>query len=90
MTTKSDTNIAALAALFPAAFSAEPWQAHRPLKVGIGAVCAIRTRRASLGEQVRCDHRATARRRRTLRLVQGIAAFIRFESLQLSCSNDRA
>jgi ProP effector len=36
MTTKSDTNIAALAALFPAAFSAEPWQAHRPLKVGIG------------------------------------------------------
>ncbi len=37
MTTKSDTNIAALAALFPAAFSAEPWQAHRPLKVGIGS-----------------------------------------------------
>jgi sRNA-binding protein len=36
MTTKSDANIAALAALFPAAFSAEPWQAHRPLKVGIG------------------------------------------------------
>jgi sRNA-binding protein len=36
MTTKSDTNIAALAALFPASFSAEPWQAHRPLKVGIG------------------------------------------------------
>jgi sRNA-binding protein len=36
MTTKSDVNIAALAALFPAAFSAEPWQAHRPLKVGIG------------------------------------------------------
>jgi sRNA-binding protein len=36
MTTKSDTTIAALAALFPAAFSAEPWQAHRPLKVGIG------------------------------------------------------
>jgi ProP effector len=36
MTTKSDTNIAALAALFPAVFSAEPWQAHRPLKVGIG------------------------------------------------------
>jgi sRNA-binding protein len=36
MTTKSDDNIAALAALFPAAFSAEPWQAHRPLKVGIG------------------------------------------------------
>jgi ProP effector len=35
MTTKSDVNIAALAALFPAAFSAEPWQAHRPLKVGI-------------------------------------------------------
>jgi sRNA-binding protein len=33
---KSDTNIAALAALFPAAFCAEPWQAHRPLKVGIG------------------------------------------------------
>jgi sRNA-binding protein len=36
MTTKSDTNIAALAALFPAVFSAEPSQAHRPLKVGIG------------------------------------------------------
>jgi sRNA-binding protein len=36
MTTRSDTNIAALAALFPGAFSAEPWQAHRPLKVGIG------------------------------------------------------
>jgi ProP effector len=36
MTTKSDANIAALAELFPAAFSAEPWQAHRPLKVGIG------------------------------------------------------
>jgi hypothetical protein len=36
MTTKSDVNIAVLAALFPAAFSAEPWQAHRPLKVGIG------------------------------------------------------
>jgi ProP effector len=36
MTTKSETDIAALAALFPAAFSAEPWQAHRPLKVGIG------------------------------------------------------
>jgi sRNA-binding protein len=36
MTTKSEANIAALAALFPAAFSAKPWQAHRPLKVGIG------------------------------------------------------
>jgi len=36
MTSKSDTHIAALAALFPAAFSAEPRQAHRPLKVGIG------------------------------------------------------
>jgi ProP effector len=36
MIPKSDTNIAALAALFPAAFSAEPWQAPRPLKVGIG------------------------------------------------------
>jgi sRNA-binding protein len=36
MTTKSDDNIAALAALFPAAFSAEPWRAHRRLKVGIG------------------------------------------------------
>jgi len=36
MTTKSDTNIAVLAALFPATFCAEPWQAHRPLKVGIG------------------------------------------------------
>jgi sRNA-binding protein len=36
MTIKSDTNIATLAALFPAAFSAEPSHAHRPLKVGIG------------------------------------------------------
>src|SRR5258708_12521842 len=36
MTTKSDTNILALAALFPAAFSAQPWRAHRPLKGGIG------------------------------------------------------
>jgi sRNA-binding protein len=36
MTTKSDAHIAALAALFPAAFSAQQWQAHRPLKVGIG------------------------------------------------------
>jgi sRNA-binding protein len=36
MTTKSDANIAALAALFPAAFSAKPSQPHRPLKVGIG------------------------------------------------------
>jgi sRNA-binding protein len=35
-TTKSDAHIAALAALFPAAFSAETWQEHRPLKVGIG------------------------------------------------------
>jgi sRNA-binding protein len=36
MTTKSDAHIAALAAMFPAAFSAEPWREHRPLKVGIG------------------------------------------------------
>jgi sRNA-binding protein len=36
MTTKSDTDIAALATLFPAVFSSEPWQPHRPLKVGIG------------------------------------------------------
>jgi ProP effector len=36
MTTKSENDIAALAAMFPAAFSAEPWQEHRPLKVGIG------------------------------------------------------
>jgi ProP effector len=36
MIAKSDANIAALAALFPAVFSAEPWQAHCPLKVGIG------------------------------------------------------
>jgi sRNA-binding protein len=36
MTTKSDASIAALAALFPAAFAAEPWQVHHPLKVGIG------------------------------------------------------
>jgi sRNA-binding protein len=36
MTTKSDTNIALLAIFFPAVFSSEPWQPHRPLKVGIG------------------------------------------------------
>jgi ProP effector len=36
MATKSESNIAALAAMFPAAFSTEPWQEHRPLKVGIG------------------------------------------------------
>jgi sRNA-binding protein len=36
MSSKSETHIAALAALFPAVFSAEPWQIHRPLKVGIG------------------------------------------------------
>jgi sRNA-binding protein len=36
MATKSENNIAALAAMFPAAFSAETWQEHRPLKVGIG------------------------------------------------------
>src|ERR1700740_1973012 len=36
MATKSKNNIAALAAMFPAAFSAEPWHEHRPLKVGIG------------------------------------------------------
>jgi sRNA-binding protein len=36
MATKSENNIAALAAMFPAAFAAETWQEHRPLKVGIG------------------------------------------------------
>ena len=36
MTTKSDTNIAALAALFLAVFSADPCRVLRPLKVGIG------------------------------------------------------
>jgi sRNA-binding protein len=36
MSTKSDNYIAALATLFPLAFSAEQCQAHRPLKVGIG------------------------------------------------------
>jgi sRNA-binding protein len=36
MATKSENNIAALAAMFPAAFSAETWREHRPLKVGIG------------------------------------------------------
>jgi sRNA-binding protein len=36
MATKSENNIAALAAMFPTAFSAETWQEHRPLKVGIG------------------------------------------------------
>jgi sRNA-binding protein len=42
MTTNSDANIAVLAALFPAAFAAEPWQAHRPLKVGVGDELAAR------------------------------------------------
>ena len=36
MGSKSETHIEALAALFPNAFSAEPWRVHRPLKVGIG------------------------------------------------------
>ena len=36
MSSKSDTNIAALAALFPAVFSADPCRVLRPLKVGIG------------------------------------------------------
>jgi sRNA-binding protein len=36
MTKKSEAHIAALAALFPAAFCAQPWQAHRALKIGIG------------------------------------------------------
>jgi len=36
MATRSENNIAALAAMFPAAFFAETWQEHRPLKVGIG------------------------------------------------------
>src|SRR5258707_5301842 len=42
-----------------------------------------------LGEQVGRNHRANARQRRTLRLVQGIATFFRFKSLPLSCRNDR-
>jgi hypothetical protein len=32
MATKSENNIAALAAMFPTAFSAETWQEHRPLR----------------------------------------------------------
>src|SRR5262245_40483181 len=36
MSSKSENHIAALATLYPAVLSAEPWQAHRPLKVGIG------------------------------------------------------
>jgi sRNA-binding protein len=36
MSSKSEANIALLATLFPAVFSSEPWQPHRPLKVGIG------------------------------------------------------
>jgi sRNA-binding protein len=36
MSSKSEINIVALAALFPAVFSAEPSRVHRPLKVGIG------------------------------------------------------
>jgi hypothetical protein len=43
-----------------------------------------------LGEQVGCDHRASARLRRTSRFVQNIAALVRFKFLQLSCSQDRA
>jgi sRNA-binding protein len=42
MATKSENNIAALAAMSPAAFSAETWQEHRPLKVGIGNDLAAR------------------------------------------------
>jgi ProQ/FINO family len=30
-----EQTIAALAALFPATFAAEPWQPHKPLKLGI-------------------------------------------------------
>jgi sRNA-binding protein len=48
MSTKPDTNIAALAALFPLAFSPEPCHAHRPLKVGIGNDLVAR---GVLGEQ---------------------------------------
>jgi hypothetical protein len=40
-------------------------------------------------QQVVCDHGASARVRRTRRLVQGIAALLRSKFLQLSCSNDR-
>jgi hypothetical protein len=40
-------------------------------------------------QQVVCDHGASARMRRTLRLVQGIAALLRFKFLQLTCSKDR-
>jgi sRNA-binding protein len=36
MSSKSEANIALLATLFPAVFSSEPWQPHRPLKIGIG------------------------------------------------------
>src|SRR5262245_54991959 len=42
-----------------------------------------------LGEYVRRNHRASARRRRTPRLVQDIAAFLQRKSPQLSASNDR-
>jgi hypothetical protein len=46
--------------------------------------------RQQLGrQQVVCDHGASARVRRTLRLVQDIAALLRFKFLQLSCSKDR-
>ncbi len=40
MGSKSEALIAALVALFPNAFSAEPWRVHRPLKVGANDLVA--------------------------------------------------
>jgi len=51
-----------------------------------GACNALTTSIRPLCEQVGRDHRASARLRRTPRLVQDVAALLRFKFLQLSCS----
>jgi ProP effector len=57
MGSKSEALIAALVALFPNAFSAEPWRVHRPLKVGANdlvarGVLGAREVNAALGRYV--------------------------------------
>jgi hypothetical protein len=46
--------------------------------------------RAALSEQIECDHRPSARLRRTSRLVQDVEAFLQCETLRLPARNDRA
>jgi len=55
-----------------------------------GACNGLTTSILPLGEQVGCDHRASARLCRTPRFVQDIATLVRFKSLQLSRCHDRA